>query len=256
MLAMFAKPALSKAEQAGGPILDASGGKGEVAKYARALASVLGLDNDQTDWLVRMHIAQADSESGSKLNPLAKNPTASERAASRRLFYAERTGGRNADLISDALGFDVSSDERWYTPGSGGWFGLFATNLLNIVSGRDARADGFTHLWIFDKWAATVGYAAYCAALIRRPEWDKSTRDARALKIGGAAGSLMDEIDDDPTNDDKKEKRAKAAVANLDRAIKRQGLGLSFRSARPSIEAIYSGRDWLAVYREGVRRGL
>lgn len=248
--ALFAGSAKASAVEldASDEIPQREGGPGEVQRHAFELARILGLSNEKTQWLVRMHLAQADSESGRHMNPAAANRTASERAASKRLFFAERSGGTNAEKLGAKLGRDISSDERWYFPGSGGWFGLFPVNLLNILGGRSARSsDGFGPRWVYDPWAATVGYAAYCDGLTRRAEWSRSTQDARAMKAGGAAGSLMD----DPHKD-----RYQKAVSNLDRAISRQGIPTSFRTDRPGIRQIYAGRNWLEVYREGKRRGF
>lgn len=243
--ALFAGTA--KAETAE-PKPERKGGPAEVERMARGLASILGLSNPQTSWLVKMHLAQAHSESGGRMNNLAANRTTSERKASRRLFYAERSAGTNAEILGRLLGRNIASDEDWFTPGSGGWFGLFAVNLLNILGGREAKdSDGFGPKWIFDPWASTVGYAAYVSRLIARSEWDRSTQDARAIKVGGAAGSLMD---------DPEKERYQKAVANLDKAIKAQRLGSDFRTTKPGIENIYRGRNWLAVYREGRSRGL
>lgn len=224
-----------------------AGGPANVERHARALADILGLNKARTDWLANMHLAQGNSESGSGMNNLAANKTDSERKASRRLFFAVRGDTSNDKILGGLLGKNISSDGRWYTPGSGGWFGLFAVNLLNVLNGRKAKRGEFGPKWIFDPWASTVGYAAYCDRLTRRSEWSRSTQDARAIKIGGAAGSLMD---------DPEKERAQKAVANLMKAVSRQKLPSSFPTASPGIRQIYAGRNWLEIYREGVRRGL
>jgi hypothetical protein len=176
------------------------------------------------------------------MNNLAANNSESEMKASRRLFFVRD----NMVKLGTALGRDISDDETFYVPGSSGWFGMFAINLLNVVGGRDASRDGFTGRWPLNPWAATVGYAAYVAALTRRSNWSQSSQDARAVKIGGAAGSLMSK----PTHE-----RSIKAVSNLTRAMGRHGIPSSFKTARPGIKGIYSGRNWLAVYREGKKRG-
>ena len=56
--------------------------------------------------------------------------------------------------------------------------------------------------------------------------------------------------------DDPEKERYQKAVSNLDRAIARQGIPASFRTAQPNIRQIYADRDWLAIYREGKKRGL
>jgi len=212
-----------------------SNGYKAVDAYAQKLARILRLNNPDTRDLRRLLLVQSWSES--KGNHKAANRTSRESEASRRLYEARG----NDKALAEAVGIFPAKD--WWFPGSGGWFGLMPTVLVNIVKGRDARSIGLGPKSVYDKWASTVIYAAYLDRLTRRSNWAESSQDAYALKAGGAAGSLMNQ----PHRE-----RYKKAQSNLDRAVKALGLPEEFGTHRIAARRIFGGRDWLAIYKEGL----
>lgn len=213
-----------------------SNGYAAVEAYTRKLARIMGLNKTDTTSLVNIFLVQSYSES--KGNRKAANRTASESKASRNLYEARN----NWKKLRSAVGSFAA--ELWWFPGSSGWFGLMPTVLLNVVRGRKAKGIGLGPESTTDAWASVVMYAAYLAALVRRSEWGRSSQDAYALKAGGAAGSLMD----DPHKD-----RYKTAARHLDSAVKKLGLPANFGSRNIAASRIFRGRDWLALYREGLK---
>lgn len=214
---------------------DAPDGYAGVQQMARALGTRLGWSPGAIAWFERMAAVQAWSES--KGNRDAANTTASEREAARDMF--ER-GSNRAD-IEAALGGLRPSVDAWYTPGSGGWFGLMAPTVLNMARGRDFRSLRMDARWIFDPWQSTAGYLAYLQALMRRAEWSRSSQDAYALKIGGAAGSLMDDPDTP---------RSKVAAKHVDDAVASLGIPTGWATERVPDE-IRARPDWAALLSEG-----
>ncbi len=216
------------------PDLPTNGYK-SVDAYAQKLGRILKLDNQDMLDLRRLLLVQSVSESGG--NHKAYNRTQRESKYSRAMYEAR---GNDKKLALAVGNFDA---KRWWFPGSGGWFGLMPTVLLNIVAGRNARGLGLTPEWVTDKWASTVGYAAYLDKLTRRSEWGRSSQDAYAIKAGGAAGSLMD---------DPEKQRYKTAARNLDRAVKKLGLPSDFGRHKIAARRIFGNRDWLDVYKKGL----
>lgn len=198
------------------------------------LAGILSLSAGDARVLKRLMLVQAYSES--RGNRQAANKSNTERVASKKMY--ESRG--NAAALSTATG--VPQGAAWYTPGSGGWFGLMPTTLVNLVKGRDARGSGLGPHSNTDAWASVVMYAVYLDRLRRRPEWANSSQDAYALKAGGAAGSLMD---------DPHKERYKKASSNLDKAVSALGIPAAFKVNRIPAARIFGGRDWLAVYEAG-----
>lgn len=226
-----------KVSPAGGKL--ASDGYPGVRAQSRKLARVLGLNKSDALTLERLFLVQSWSES--KGNRNAANKTASESAAAKAMFGARG----NDDKLRAAVGPFPAED--WYYPGSAGWYGLMPVVLLNVVRGRKAKGLGLGPASNRDAWASTVMYAAYLSALVRRKEWGNSSRDAYALKAGGAAGSLMD---------DPHKERYKTAARHLDSASKALGIPKSFGTKTVRANTIFGGRDWLEVYKEGLSQGL
>lgn len=205
-----------------------------VRAMARKLAGILGLASDDARLLEYMFLVQSYSES--RGNRSAANRTDSESKAARTLYFARG----NDDKLRKAVG--SFPDKEWYFPGSGGWFGLMPVVLLNVVGGRSAKGIGLGPRSNYDAWASTVTYAAYLSRLVRRSEWGASSQDLYALKAGGAAGSLMD----DPGHP-----RYEKAASNLDKAVAALGLPGDVGEMSVPASRIFSGRDWLEIYKEG-----
>jgi hypothetical protein len=214
----------------------ASDGYAGVRYNARKLAALLSLGRADALTLERLFLVQSWSES--KGNVRAANESASESRAAKAMFQSRG----NDEKLRKAVGPFTAKD--WYFPGSAGWFGLMPVVLINVVKGRNAKGIGLGPRSNVDPWASTVMYAAYLSALIRRSEWARSSRDAYALKAGGAAGSLMD----DPHKD-----RYKTAARHVDSAAKALGIPRSFGRQEIHARTIFGGRDWLAVYKEGIK---
>lgn len=212
-----------------------SSGYQGVREQARKLAGILSLGKTETQSLERLFLIQSWSESKGNIN--AANKSDSEAAAAKAMY--ESRG--NADKLKSAVGTFPAGE--WSYPGSAGWFGLMSVVLLNVVRGRNAKGIGLGPKSNRDPWASTVIYAAYIGALVRRKEWSNSSQDAYALKAGGAAGSLMD---------DPQKARYQTAARHVDKAMRALGIPKSFAKKTIRARSMFGGRDWLAVYKEGL----
>lgn len=123
--------------------------------------------------------AQAVAKRESGFNTEARNTTASEARAARRLFDGARSRGHFAEN-------PFLSDTDAWTFGSGGWFGFLpATGMAQ--GGRSGPFQTEHPSLIFDPAASLAMAAAYAASMIR----NYGAKDWLAVRRGWAATGLV-----------------------------------------------------------------
>ena len=214
-------------------------GYGAVRATAAKYAEAIGLSSADRKWFERMAMVQAHSES--RGNPLAANRTSSERAAARKAY--DRNAPKMPVIVQGTDPYD------WYGEfGSGGWFGLIPANGLYHLR-KDARPGEFGPDDVFDPWRSTVMYAAYLQGLTNWRQFRDSDQTAYAIKRGGAAPGLMDNMPDEDDGTD----RDNVSNRNLEKAMAALGIPESW-ARQPVPNALRVKRDWVEIVRQGEGR--